>query len=165
VVLGIGAAANAAVMYRLRREGPHLAGDIRAGLSPSRAGGPLQLPGGSTFSLCRLLVLSADQVHAGLERYAELLARNADVKICHQAYSGLFTGYSSSPELNTVVRLDEQRVMKLVGLLREKLGRYGIDFVKIEFEQVDQRVVRLDIPTPKGESTWNVVFDRSGTVR
>jgi hypothetical protein len=33
------------------------------------------------------------------------------------------------------------------------------------FEQVDQRVVRLDIPTPKGDSTWGVAFDRSGTVR
>ena len=34
VVLGIGEAANAAVSYRLRRQGPSLVGDIRAGLSP-----------------------------------------------------------------------------------------------------------------------------------
>jgi predicted GH43/DUF377 family glycosyl hydrolase len=156
VVLGIGEAANAGVTYRLHREGPSLVGDMRAGLSPSRGGDPLKLPGGSTFSLCRLLVVSAEEVHAGLERYADLLARNADVKIRHRAYSGLFTGYSSSPELSTVVRLDEQRVMKLAGLLKEKVGRYGIDFIKIEFEPcgspnlLDRSHYRMEEYFPKG---------------
>ena len=134
LVLGIGEAANAAITYRLSHQGLQLAGEIRANLSPGRGRVPLRLPAGSTFALCRLLCLPAAQVHAGLERYADLLARNAEVRVRQRAYAGLFTGYSSSPDTTTAMILDEPRVMKLLGLLKEKVGRYGIDFVKIEFE-------------------------------
>jgi len=134
VVLGVAEAANAGVTYRLRREGAEVRGEIDADLSPTRTRTPLTIPAGSSFRLCRLLVLEGEQVHAALEQYGDLIAKNAEVKLRHRAYSGLFTGYSSSPDLTTVVRLDEPRVMKLVGLLKEKVGRYGIDYVKIEFE-------------------------------
>jgi len=133
-VLGIAEAANAGVTYRLRREGTEVRGEIDADLSPTRARTPLIIPAGASFRLCRLLVLEGEQVHAALEQYGDLIVKNAEVKLRHRAYSGLFTGYSSSPDLTTVVRLDEARVMKLVGLLKEKVGRYGIDTVKIEFE-------------------------------
>jgi hypothetical protein len=32
-------------------------------------------------------------------------------------------------------------------------------------EQVEQRVVRLDVPTPGEEAKWAVVFDPAATVR
>ncbi len=133
-VLGIGEAANAGVTFRLQREGAEVRGEVNADLSPTRARAPLTIPAGSSFHLCRLLVLHGEQVHAALERYADLIVKGTDLKLRRRAYSGLFTGYSSSPELNTVIRLDEARVMKLVRLLKEKVGRYGIDYVKIEFE-------------------------------
>jgi len=134
VVLGIGEAANAGVTVRVSRRGDEVRGTMEAGLSPTGAGTPLVLPPGKTFSLCRLLFLSADQVHAGLEHYATLMAKQARVELRHRPYTGLFTGYSSSPDLTTVVCLDEKRVAKLLGVVKEKVGRYGIDFIKIEFE-------------------------------
>jgi hypothetical protein len=142
--------------------------DIRCGLSPTRDKVPLHLPGNSTFNLCRLLCVSAPQVHAGLEHYADLVAKNAGVKVSQHAYSGLFTGYSSSPELTTVVCLDEQRVMKLVQLLQQKVGRYGLDFVKIEFEPagspnlLNAHAYQMEKYFPKGPRALTDALHRLG---
>jgi len=156
LILGIAEAANAGVTFRVRREGARVCADIDANLSPTGSQAPLLMPGGTTVRLCRLAFLFADQLHTGLERYGDLVAANAEVKLRHPAYSGLFTGYSSSPDLTTVVRLDEPRVMHLLELLKQKVGRYGIDFVKIEFEPcgspnlLDPTQYRMEDYFPRG---------------
>jgi hypothetical protein len=134
LVLGIAEAANAAVTCRVRREGTAVLADIDAGLATDREGSPLLIPPGGSFRLCRLVALLAEGVHEALDRYADLIKRNVGHGPRHPAYSGLFTGYSSSPGLETVVRLDEARTISLLRLVKEKLGRYGVDYVKIEFE-------------------------------
>ncbi|MEW6753611.1 MAG: hypothetical protein AB1505_21900 [Candidatus Latescibacterota bacterium] len=131
LAIGIAEAANAGVSFCVWRDGSRVRATVSADLSPGRSPSPLRLLPGAQFRLCRLLFVVGQQVHAGLELYAELVARNAPVALRHRTYAGLFTGYSSSPDLTTVVPLDQARVARLLGVLRDKVGRYGLDYEAI----------------------------------
>jgi len=134
LVLGVGEAANCEARFDVRRNDGAFDLAIRAGCASDPAGRPLALAPGRNFRTCRYLLLACDNIHDGLERYAECVRRFGRVPGLQPAYQGLFTGYSSDPNLETVVRLDERRVNVLLDILGRALGAYGPQTVKIEFE-------------------------------
>jgi len=134
LVLGVGEAANCEARFDVRRNDGAFDLAIRAGCASDRSGRPLALPPGASFRTCRYFLLASDNIHDGLECYAECVRRFGNVPKLQPPYQGMFTGYSSDPKLETVVRLDERRVSALMDIVGRELGAYGPQTVKIEFE-------------------------------
>jgi hypothetical protein len=133
LVTGIASAANvddaitfrkAEDVYNFRFTG-HCASD--------RKGRPLLLKAGRSFSMNRIVLVYADDIHAGLEQYSSYVTTYANIAPRHKPYVGLFTGYSSDPGNQTVIRLTEARVLEQLDILERTVQKYGVEYIKIEF--------------------------------
>jgi len=132
LAMGVDEAANVETRFRFRRVGEAIEWEAVGDCSPTGRR-PLRMPPGASLQANRLSFVYRDNVFEALEAYADHVKLANGIQL-HPAYGGLFTGYSSDPELETVVRLDEGRVDTLLGIVREKLQPYGLDTIKIEFE-------------------------------
>jgi len=132
LAMGVAEAATVETRFHFRREGEHLDWAAVGDCSPTD-GKALRIPAGQTFRPNRLCFCYRDNVFEALEAYASHV-RDANHLRLPRPYAGLFTGYSSDPDLKTVIRLNERRVDALLAIVRGKLQPFGLDTIKIEFQ-------------------------------
>jgi hypothetical protein len=132
LAMGVDEAANVGTRFVFRRDGDRTGWEALGETSPSN-GRSLRLPAGATFRANRLSFAYRENVLDALDAYAVHVRDMNEIHL-NPAYAGLFTGYSSDPELKTVIRLDRKRVDDLLAIVRDKLQPFGLDTIKIEFE-------------------------------
>ncbi len=96
---------------------------------------PLRLKPGQTFRLQRMVILPADDLHAGLVAYAEAVQRKMRLHLRFPPYAGIFAAYGSDPagQYPEKVVLTEERIRSMRQVLDRYLQPYGLDTFKTQF--------------------------------
>ena len=133
LVVGIAESANVddAIVFNRKEDAYNLK---FAGICNSdRKGRPLLVKAGCAFSMNRIALVYGDDIHTGLDQYSSYVKEYAKISPRYKPYVGLFTGYSSDPGNQVVIRLTESRVLEQLDILQRTVQKYGVEYIKIEF--------------------------------
>jgi hypothetical protein len=92
----------------------------------NRKGKPLLLKAGRSFSINRIVLVYGDDIYTGLDQYSSYVKEYMKMSPRHKPYVGLFTGYSSDPGNQIVIRLTESRVLEQLDILERTVQKYGV---------------------------------------
>jgi len=133
LIAGIAEAANVDNTIIFRKETDDYRIRFMGCCSSDRKGRPLLLKAGCSFSMNRITLVCTDDIHIGLDQYSSYVKKYAGISPRYKPYVGLFTGYSSDPGNQIVIRLTEARVLEQLDILQRTVQKYGVEYVKIEF--------------------------------
>ena len=133
LVAGIAEAANVDDAITFRKESEAYNIQFKGGCASDREGRPLLLKSGRSFAMNRVIFVCADDIYTSLNHYSSYVKNYAHIVPRYKPYVGLFTGYSSDPGNQIVIRLTEARVLEQLDILERTVQKYGVEYIKIEF--------------------------------
>lgn len=135
VVAGIGEGASSFASVGFMRHEEQLGMEMGGWLWADLDRSPLRLTPGQTFTLQRMLILSAPDLHYGLTTYAALVQQYLGHTPRFPPYAGIFTAYGGDPsgEHPEHHPLTEERIDTLRQVVDTYLKPYGLDTFKTQF--------------------------------